>query len=46
MREIARLREQVCEALGFGEAPPGSAEGLQRYFLAFAVAARTESRGT
>lgn len=41
-REILRAREEFCR-LFFDEAvPSGSADGLRRYFLAFAVAARRE----
>ena len=40
-REILRAREEFCR-LFFDPAPdPESAAGLRRYFLAFAVAART-----
>lgn len=38
-REILRAREEFCR-LFFGDAPEGSAEGLSRYFLHFAIAAR------
>lgn len=37
--EILRAREEFCR-LFFDEPPAGSAAGLRRYFLAFAVAAR------
>jgi hypothetical protein len=42
-REILRLREEFCR-LFFDESPPpqGSADGLRRYFLSFAVALRTQ----
>lgn len=40
LREIARARELLCDAaLGGGEYGT-TVEGLDRYFLAFAVAAR------
>lgn len=39
-QEVLRAREEFCR-LFFGESPPpGSAAGLRRYFLHFAVAAR------
>lgn len=38
-REVLRTREEFC-ALFFGGAPNGTSRALQRYFLAFAVAAR------
>lgn len=42
-REILRAREEFCR-LFFGEdVPPGSARGLRDYFLAFAIAARSEA---
>ena len=40
-REIARLREEVCDEVLYRD-DPKSAAGLQRYFLAFATAARSE----
>ncbi len=40
LRELCRLRESACETLEDAAPPAGSAEGLQRYFLAFAFAAR------
>ena len=39
-REILRAREEFCRLFHASDAAPGSAEGLRRYFLAFAVAAR------
>jgi hypothetical protein len=39
-REILRAREEFCRLFHATDAAPGSAEGLRRYFLAFAVAAR------
>lgn len=39
-REIARLREEVCRELFTEEIDIQSAKQLQRYFLAFAIAAR------
>jgi len=39
-REILRAREEFCRLFFDADVPQGSAEGLQRYFLAFAVAAR------
>ena len=41
-REIARLREEVCAEILYRDNPE-SAAGLQRYFLAFATAARKDS---
>ena len=38
-REILRAREEFCR-LFFDDPPAGSAAGLSRFFLAFAVAAR------
>jgi hypothetical protein len=38
-REILRAREEFCR-LFFDDPPVGSAAGLSRFFLAFAVAAR------
>jgi hypothetical protein len=43
-REILRAREEFCRLLYGDDVPPGSAAGLQNYFLAFATAARL-SRG-
>jgi hypothetical protein len=40
LRELARVREEIREALWPGGRPHGPLEGLQKYFLAFAVAAR------
>lgn len=40
-QEILRAREEFCR-LFFGDSPPpGSAAGLRRYFLYFAIAARS-----
>ena len=39
-REILRGREEFCRIFFDEEVPQGSAPGLRRYFLAFAVAAR------
>ena len=39
-REILRAREEFCRLFHDADVTPSSAEGLQRYFLAFAVAAR------
>jgi hypothetical protein len=39
-REILRAREEFCRLFHASDVAPGSAEGLRRYFLAFAVAAR------
>ena len=39
-REILRAREEFCRLFFDPEPPAGSAEGLKRYFLAFAIAAR------
>lgn len=39
-REILRAREEFCRLFFDLEVPAGSAGGLRRYFLAFAVAAR------
>jgi hypothetical protein len=41
-REILRAREEFCR-LFYGDPPPGSAEGLSRYFLHFAIAARIQA---
>ena len=40
-REILRAREEFCRLFYDPEVPAASAEGVRRYFLAFAVAART-----
>jgi hypothetical protein len=40
-REVLRAREEFCRLFFSDDVPPGSAEGLIRYFLAFATAART-----
>ena len=39
-REILRAREEFCRLFHSTDAPSNSADGLRRYFLAFAVAAR------
>lgn len=39
-REIARLREEICRELFSDELDIESARQLQRYFMAFAMAAR------
>lgn len=39
-REILRAREEFCRLFFDDEPDPGSADGLRRYFLAFAVLAR------
>jgi hypothetical protein len=39
-REILRAREEFCRLFFDPEVPASSADGLRRYFLAFAVAAR------
>ena len=39
-REILRAREEFCRLFFDPEPPAGSADGLKRYFLAFATAAR------
>jgi hypothetical protein len=39
-REILRAREEFCRLFFANDVPRDSARGLQRYFLAFAVAAR------
>ena len=40
LREIARAREALCDAATGGSAYGTTLESLDRYFLAFAVAAR------
>lgn len=40
LREIARARELLCDAAGGGSFYGSTLVGLDRYFLAFAVAAR------
>jgi hypothetical protein len=40
LREIARARELLCDAAQGGSEYGTTLEGLDRYFLAFAVAAR------
>ncbi len=39
-QEIRRAREEFCRLFFDPDVPEGSAEGLQRYFLGFALAAR------
>jgi hypothetical protein len=39
-REILRAREEFCRLFFDGDVPASSADGLRRYFLAFAIAAR------
>ena len=39
-REVLRAREEFCRLFFDPAVSPGSAAGLQRYFLAFAMAAR------
>lgn len=41
-REILRAREEFCRLFFDANPPPASADGLKRYFLAFAIAARRE----
>lgn len=43
-REILRAREEFCRLFFDSEPPLGSADGLRRYFLAFATAARRSSK--
>jgi hypothetical protein len=40
LREVARVRELLCDAVGGGADYATMLEDLDRYFLAFAVAAR------
>ena len=42
LREIARARELLCDAAAGGHAYRTTLEDLDRYFLAFAVAARRD----
>jgi hypothetical protein len=44
-REILRAREEFCRLFFDPDPPAGSAEGLKRYFLAFATAARRSIPG-
>jgi hypothetical protein len=44
-REILRAREEFCRLFHDPDVPASSAEGLRRYFLAFAVAARVGLSG-
>ena len=39
-REVLRAREEFCRLFFDPEVPPGSADGLRRYFFGFAYAAR------
>ncbi len=41
-REILRAREEFCRLFFDESVPTGSAVGLQRYFLYFAIAARNQ----
>jgi hypothetical protein len=41
LKEIARARELLCDAASGGHAHGATLEDLDRYFLAFAVAARS-----
>jgi hypothetical protein len=43
-REVLRAREEFCRLFFDPDVPAESAAGLQRYFLAFAVAARSTPR--
>lgn len=43
-REVLRAREEFCRLFFDPTVPPESAEGLRRYFLAFAVSARRAIR--
>lgn len=45
-REILRAREEFCRLFHAPDAAPSSADGLRRYFLAFAVAARRRTGST
>jgi hypothetical protein len=45
LREIARARELLCDAAAGGREYGTTLEDLDRYFLAFAVAARSSRRG-
>jgi hypothetical protein len=40
-REVLRAREEFCRLFYDPDVPAWSADGLRRYFLAFAVAARS-----
>src|SRR5262245_29880221 len=42
-REILRAREEFCRLFFDPDVPQGSSAGLRRYFLAFAVAARSHT---
>jgi acyl-CoA hydrolase len=44
LREIARVRELLCDAAAGGHEYSTTLEDLDRYFLAFAVAARNNRR--
>ena len=43
-REVLRAREEFCALFWRDPAPSGAAESLSRYFLHFAVAARSTSQ--
>ena len=43
-REILRAREEFCRLFFDPDVPPASADGLRRYFLQFATAARRATR--
>ena len=45
LREIARARELLCDAAAGGSEYSTTLEDLDRYFLAFAVAARSSRQG-
>lgn len=42
LKELTRLREAVCEVL-YNPSDSGSAPGLQKYFLQFAILARSQT---
>jgi len=42
LREVARLREEVCNVLFGNPADPQSAQGLRKYFLAFGTLVRRQ----
>jgi hypothetical protein len=43
-REVLRVREEFCALVLSGEAAPGAAASLERYFLQFALLARRGRR--
>jgi hypothetical protein len=45
LKEIARVRELLCDAAAGGQEYGTTLEALDRYFLAFAVAARARRAG-